>query len=174
MPAEIPGSPDIPDRSRPRAPKGESLRAGLPADVEIRMDEFTISQPGEILETEGLGPCVGIAFDARVAKRGAMGHFPDYSREEIAGLAQSFFEETGAQPEEVVAYLRGASPAGPVEEYITYADAVREEAEEGVRASGILPEKTNVLWQRDSTQSASMRLDTETGEFTSRVEAEDL
>ena len=138
-------------------------------DVEVRMDDFKIAR-GESLGTEGLGTCAGIAFDHRPSQTGAMGHFPDYGRGEVAGLARTFFEESGADPTEVKAYLRGASPAGPEENLVEFAHLTRIEAEEGVRESGILPENTDVLWQSDSTQSDTMFLDTATGEFTSRVE----
>ena len=153
------------ERGRGRRPERPQ-----PADIEVRMDEFKIGGPRESLSTEGLGPCAGITFDHRATQRGAMGHFPDYSRGEVASLAQEFFDEVGADPTEVRAYLRGASPAENTARFEEYSEAVREEAKKGVIASGIPLENTNIVWQNDSTRSASMRLDTVTGKFTSTVD----
>lgn len=148
----------------------EIPRSQREPDVVVRMDEFAIGGRDEILASEGVATCMGVVFYDNNLHRGAIGHLPDYTRGGVSGYVERFVSETQSPIADLTVYVRGGAPSEVGAEFTEYADANRKELLDGIVAMGIDPEKIDAQFLDRIGADVSIRMDTKTGEFTSKVE----
>jgi hypothetical protein len=135
-----------------------------PQVVDVGTDEWCAASGNSILETRGLGPCVGIASYDLATRTGHMLHTtnPHLSPK----LLDAFFESVAKKAkdtETVVFYVRGGQPEPGSH------DAMTEEARTATLARlkefGGMATQADVEWLDNPEGVVDIELDTMTGKF---------
>lgn len=137
-----------------------------PVTIDVDIDEWEKAQGDSILETRGLGPCIGIASYDPISRTGHLLHAanPDSSPD----LLDEFFDsikETAHDPSQVVFYVRGGH-AFQIDE-TELSEGSRQVTYERLREFGGMALFADVEWTENPEGVVDMRLDTLTGSFES-------
>lgn len=133
----------------------------------IRMSEWRIFDTGEIIETGGLGPCVGIIIYNPISKQATVGHFSDPRHEDIKGMITSTINKFRDQ-DKLIVHLGGASPFDTssfegVDEDINKYEQIRKFTIKTLTDYGFNNNQININWENDENMTTIMRICTNTG-----------
>ncbi|MDB5181874.1 MAG: hypothetical protein JWP13_637 [Candidatus Saccharibacteria bacterium] len=142
-----------------------------PINVGMQGWEKTTAE-SPIIQTHGLGPCIGIAIYNPADKVGHLAHIatPGAEQQTIADFLSSA-TDNGAAAQNLQVWVRG----GQVNRQNAGSEFIglfgRQSLVEGLTAAGISAEQMNVEWDENpvESQGTRMKLDATTGEFQSLV-----
>ncbi len=139
-----------------------------PEVIEVsQWDEWKLAKAPDIIETTGLGPCIGvIVFDPN-SHQALAGHFTDPRVDNLSGMldeARQRFADPGA----LRIYIGGGAPNPYDAPHYTDDKAKRAFVKQLLRTRGFQPEQVTIRYH-NSDDTTVLRLDTSTGE----VEYED-
>jgi hypothetical protein len=137
--------------------------------VDVDVEEWEIARGDSILETRGLGPCIGIAAYDPVTRTGHMLHTANPHAAPM--VLDEFFgsiAETAHDPERVIFYVRGGHPC-QIEGCEDSTETARQVTLDRLKAFGRSAMSADVEWTENPEGVVDMRLDTWTGEFVSEA-----
>ena len=142
----------------------ENLYEDQPEFIEVDMDEWFIAASPTIIETTGLGPCLGIIIYDPVSHQAIVGHFPDpYESIDFQTMLKSAVKEMPTS-KQVKIYIGGCSPVYSPEhpDPYAYSKLQRVYVKKQLIKYGF---KENQITTRynNSEDTTVLRIDTQTG-----------
>lgn len=144
-----------------------------PLPIEVGMKEWRKSDSNQpVVETKGLGPCIGVAVWDSASKIGHMYHVarPTFEQEQIPAFLSSI-RESSPDSETLKVWLRGGQKSGNTA--IVDFDQDERDYALGVLQStlNVKDSQMDVVWDESpvGSQGTRMQLDTRTGEFLAEV-----
>ena len=141
------------------------------ADVLVEMGEWAQVHGEQVIGTQGLGPCIGLAIYDPTLHIGYMAHTLGSELGTIDTLLDHVSGQ-GCSVSDFKAWLGGAE-LDTDEETSAYITDIREGAIWRVQAAGIVADQVEVTWLENSDEMMSMVLDCATGELSFYVENTD-
>ena len=149
----------------------EQELAPKPIDVGMKTWEATTAE-SPVVQTKGLGPCIGIAVYDAVKREGRMAHIavPMLEQQTIADFLGSPVESP-ADTQNLQVWVRGGQPNLRDEGAKMFSLMGRDVIANSLAAAGISPDQMDVAWDDEPMGSRSTRmiLDAQTGQFESLV-----
>ncbi|HSH55497.1 MAG TPA: hypothetical protein VK983_01565 [Candidatus Limnocylindrales bacterium] len=130
--------------------------------IEVNMGEFASASDGEILLTDGLGPCIGLAIHDPETSKGYLAHSFGLSMYEIEQAANQATAES-ADPSKLNAWLSGGAITEPTKEDIESTKEHRKNTVDYLVRTGFMREQIQLSWT-DSDAVSKMELRTVTGD----------
>lgn len=137
-----------------------------PEAIEVDWGTWEWGEDTEILSTEGLGPCIGVAIYDVVAKIGHLAHvFPNQLSQN--GLLRPFMNSVQHRttgPPNLRGWIVGGATAEPESAWHSHDLALRQSALGQLARLGVSDENMTIAWNDDAALAVSMALDCGRGE----------
>lgn len=131
--------------------------------IEVDQGEVKKAQPPDVVETGGLGPCVGIFIYDPVTKQAIAAHFTDPIQDEkIFSEMLDEVDQIFPDKQRLRVYIGGGGPLE--EESLDETKETRSFVKEEIKRRGFQKAQVKIRWTDDSLETVQMRLTTETGE----------
>jgi hypothetical protein len=136
------------------------------ADVWVEVMDWEKAFAPQVIGTQGLGPCVGVAIYNAKLREGYVGHFAGHPAEAITveEMVNEALLETSS-PTELKAWVRGGSPDPGLDGDYKDSKAIRVEITELFPKLGLID--VDIEWADSSDSSVDLVLDCSTGAFRS-------
>lgn len=135
-----------------------------PQFLEVDMDQWVVAESPTIIETTGLGPCLGIIFYDPVSHQAIAGHFPDpYESMDFQAMLETAVNKMPKR-KQVKIFISGCSPVYSPEhaDPYTYSKMQRAFVKDQLIKNGFLEKQITTKFN-NSDDTTVLRINTQTG-----------
>ncbi len=125
-------------------------------------DKWKLAQAPDIIETTGLGPCIGVIVFDPTSRQALVGHFMDPRVYGLTGMLDEALRRF-ADPSALRIYVGGGAPNPYDAPHFSDDKAKRAFVKQQLSAHGFLPGQVTIRYH-DSDDTTVLRIDTSTGE----------
>jgi len=134
-----------------------------PETIEVsESDEWKITKAPHIIETTGLGPCIGVIIYDPQSKNAMVGHFADPRPDNLEGMLDEAIK-TFPDTTKIKIYVGGGSPELCCDPHLTNDKAIKNFVKQQLEAHGFQDSQITTHYLSLSNETTIMRIDTSTG-----------
>lgn len=139
----------------------ETRERDEPETIEVDIGEWKITKAPNIIETTGLGPCVGVIVYDPETKQAMVGHFVDPRVDNLQSMLDEAVQRF-PNKERLQVYVGGQAPSPHHAPHYTEEKAKRAFVKKQLESHGFQNSQATIRWQ-DSNQNTILSIDTASG-----------